>query len=208
MSLETSMGDEFTGGNYDAWWDSEMKALSLVEYPPASGNYVSVAGADTNVMVTPPGVSISGDFVFEVVFQLGNVDMPPAANESVSLTLFKSSDSSNLCDVSWYLDRAYWRHAEVPQDIRDDAWSAYKEVTMKIERVGDTITGYWYNTGTSLWEAFTDPIVYSDPIYIKYNGADYNGVSSFSFQSDGGLPYPIKRTQFGAQISNQIIGQI
>jgi len=208
--MSTGIYDNFSGGTYDPWWNDAFKSWPLQQYPPGSGNYVSVAGGDLTAALMPSGASISGDFVLESTFQLGPIDSPPAQNESVHLFLYKSSDNTILCNINWHNSYVRWYWGNSDKDIRLELWSAYKEIKVKLVRIGPTITAYWWNSVTSSWEAMSNPITYADPVYIIVNGADYNGFSAFNFEADSGFPYSsgLKRSQLYGQFMFQIVGQL
>ena len=200
--------DDFSGAVYEAWWDSDFSAWPLEEYPPASGNYSAVAGSDDTVELTPTGVEISGDFSLETTFQMGATDMPPAANESLHFFLHKVSDDSLLCEVSWWSGAVRWIWDALSKDTQADVWAAYKEIRVKMVRVGTTITAYWWN-GAS-WEAQANPLTYGDPIYIMVNGATYNGFKEFNLEAEGGFPYSAgtSKAQLVGQLMHQLSGQL
>lgn len=95
----------------------------------------------------------------------------------------------------WNQEKTEWALGplSVVSEIRSEPYVAYKEISYKIQRVGSTISGFSWDTGTSQWNVFSAttaaPLPSYSAVYVSLEGGETNGFQEFNFSADGGLPY-------------------
>lgn len=194
VTMDTYISDDFSAGSFDPWWNPEFRdtgsgGWSLDEYPPASGNYSAVLGADAEDELTPSGFYIPSTSEFQLDWEV-ITGASSGGNDSVRFELF-DYDTDTLIAQVYVTDniiRWCWPGFGDIKDSQAIVWSAYRTTKLRIARdSAGTITAY-YDIGSG-WVAMANPITgNSDRIYMKVNGADKNGINSLELQADAGFP--------------------
>ena len=198
VSGQSYIFDDFSGGVYDPWWNTDYTSThSLVQYPPVSGYYVAVRGISDWRTLFPAGSSACGDFdlKWQIVLGANNND-----NVSVHFALYDVTETTGICELEWFNGNIVWSW---PLATSKDSVSApfiqYQSYWLRLVRVGSTITAY-YDIGSG-WVALSSPTTYSGCVTVQEEGATRHGIGTFDFRADSGFPnsdstFSVTRTNY------------
>lgn len=191
--------DDFDGGVYDSYWNSDFTSNnSLNQYPAGSYEYTAVRGSNGEDQLTPVGTYLENDF--DLIMGVRCYDTNTGSNKSVHLTC-KDSSNNDIIDVSYVgnaddITLAAVDSNEANYQVRQDvsqAFSANMDVFLRIKKEGDTYTAYYKTDWEDSWTQFSYSVTISggaSPVYLVVDGADLHGVGMFRFQSeDADFPY-------------------
>lgn len=170
--------DNFSGG-YSSFWNPSFTGWALYQYPPTTGDYVSVAETDDTQYLMPTGTYISGNF--DLYFTFKNGPDNSGANTSVRFQLHDPCNGdARVVQLGYWDDYVRWFGSGTQLEASGVAFVPYIEVPAHINRQGDVVTGQYFYSGE--WETFASGITMTcDNLFIEINGATDHGLTNFEF---------------------------
>lgn len=187
-TLSTYIYDDFSSGTHNPWWDSTFKSNYPVnELPPSSGNYVATEISSPSGNITPSGVLLSGDFIFEAQWMFLRDTLVTNYSEHFEVL---TSTGGSIVEISHELGNRLRlrRGLDLYASIAASP-SLYGTLRFRLTRVGSLISGE-YNLDNGLgWVSFADTFTDSRDAQIIFGASNDNfGYNYIYLQSDSGLP--------------------
>jgi len=174
--------DNFYGGTFNSWWDSEFTTgpnkYEIEERPPGSGNYVAVQNGDTRIQLTPNGVDLTGDFILEMCFSLSD---NTGGDVSQAIYIVEPTFDTFETVIRYFPDTLQFDNIGSVSVL----YQPYRVIYCRLTRVSGVITAEYSIDNTYSWTAVPGSHSYSGPFYMESKGADNHGVGCFNFQVEG-----------------------
>jgi hypothetical protein len=191
--LETYEMDDFDGGVIDSGWDVEFLSKYVLDVrPPLSSDYCATLGnAVDHGVYWRLFSNINGDIQLDFNIKMSAFQNVLAGN-GIFLRLI------DLLGIDWVVV-GVGSHTTPGQNVfvwvtntnalfATFTWTPYKEVQLRIKRVGNVVTGY-YNDGSG-WNAFPDSHIVNSAAnvdtYGEYHLAPDKSYSFSKFQLQAG----------------------